>query len=149
MPRITKAILIYSVVACVTAAVGIALVYLLFHGYFDRGKFELTATERSPSGALAMLGRRWDNEALSGDSYFVFIGDRVLSSAELRRVYYSDAVIFSAGRDCLSLQWKSATELAITCNDPTAMEPGRIRVEKRQAGPIAISYTNIPPLARN
>jgi hypothetical protein len=121
----------------------VAIVFALFRGYFDHGKFEVTKMEWSSSGQLAIVARRSDHEALSGDAYFVLIGDHLFSPTELRRENYSHAVIFSTSRDCLTLRWEDSDNLVVTCGD-SSIEPGSINVQQRRSGQVAISYVNIP-----
>ncbi|HEY4354458.1 MAG TPA: hypothetical protein VGN16_01830 [Acidobacteriaceae bacterium] len=119
------------------------LVYALFHGYFDRGQFEVQSVRWSPSNQVAIVAERSDNEALSGYTYFVVIGDHVLSPGELRRAYYSSAVVFAAGDSCVKLHWQGSETLVISCDGPTLMRE-HIEVEKRQSGSTAVLYENIP-----
>jgi hypothetical protein len=94
------------VVGCVVAASLVAATYGLFHGYFDPGQFEVKQQQWSSSKQVAMLAERSDHEALGGLTYFVLIGDHLLSPDELRHAYYSDAVVFAAASTCLSLHWE-------------------------------------------
>ena len=122
----------------------LAMVYLyaLFHGYFDHGQFEIKQFQWSSAGQVAMLAERSDNQALGGLEDYVLIGDHLFTPAELRRAYYSDAVVFNALSDCLSLRWDSPNRLAITCSGST-VDRGHINAQKRQIGNIAVSYENI------
>ncbi|HTC36407.1 MAG TPA: hypothetical protein VK724_23710 [Bryobacteraceae bacterium] len=130
------------VVGCVVAASLVAATYGLFHGYFDPGQFEVKQQQWSSSKQVAMLAERSDHEALGGLTYFVLIGDHLLSPDELRHAYYSDAVVFAAASTCLSLHWENASRLDVGCNG-SYMDRNHIDVQKRQSGEITISYENI------
>jgi hypothetical protein len=140
MKKITKfaTFAVCAVVAGLTIAV-----YALFHGYFDRGQFEVEQKEWSSSGQLAVLVKRTDQEALGGLVYFVLIGDHLFSSAELRHAYHSDAVVFAAASSCLTLHWEGPKQLVVACND-SSTRPDDINAQKWQSGGIVISYKNIP-----
>jgi hypothetical protein len=143
VPRIKKNA---EVALFVVSALGVGLtlmVYALFHGYFDRGLFEVKEKQWSPSNKIAMIAERSDHEAMSSYTYFVVIGDHSFSPSELRHAYYSDAVIFAAAKSCLTLHWESPSKLVVGCND-SSLVPDDIDVQKRQSGEIFISYANIP-----
>ena len=74
-------------------------VYMLFHGYFDHGLFEVKQAQWSPSPErrVAVVAERSDHEALGGLEFFVLIKDHVPSPTELRFANHSDDVIFSVG----------------------------------------------------
>lgn len=122
-----------------------ALVYLyaLFHGYFDHGQFEIKHFRWSYAAQVAMLAKRSDSEALGGLEDYVLVGDHLFAPDELRHALYSDAVIFNAGTDCLTLRWDGPNRLIIGCNGPT-LDRGHINSQKQRIGNIAISYENIP-----
>ena len=130
----------------VTALV-VVILLLLFRGYFDRGHFEVTNTDYSSSKQIAVVAKRSDSEALNGDAYFVFISDHKPSVTELRRTYHSAAVIFSADESCLSVHWKSATELVVTCAD-SSIKSSHIGIQEHRRGGIVISYINVPNMSR-
>lgn len=123
--------------------------YLLFHGYFDHGLFEIKQTEWSPSTSrrVAVVAERSDHEAMSSNYYFVLIADHIPSVRELRRTYYSHNVIFRAAGDCLNVHWTDPHALTITCRmgytDP--LYAGGIAVQKHKADDVAVAYVNIPP----
>jgi hypothetical protein len=123
--------------------VGSGLAYQLFHGYFDHGEFEVKQVQWSSAKQAAMIVERSDQQALSGYTYFVLIGDHVFSPSELRREYHSAAVVFAAADSCLDLHWQGPTKLVIGCNGQT-MTREHIDVEKHESGVIAILYDNIP-----
>ena len=132
------ALVIVRVVVC-----GGGLIYGLFHGYFDHGRFEVKQAQWSPAKQVAIVVERYDQEALSGYTYFVLIGDHVFSPSELRHRYHSSAVVFAGADSCLNLHWQGPTTLVISCNGQ-AMPREHIDVEKHQSGGIAILYDNIP-----
>src|SRR5579872_4953427 len=107
-----------KVIKIIVAAAAILSVlgYLLFHGYFDRGKFEIKQVQWSSSKQVAMLAERSDNQALGGLTYFVLIGNHVFSADELRHAYHSDAPVFAATSTCLNLRWESPSSLVVVCN---------------------------------
>lgn len=125
------------------AILAVVYLYALFHGYFDHGKFEIKQFQWSSAGQVAMLAERSDNEALGGLEYYVLIGDHLFIPTELRHALYSNAVIFDAGSDCLTLHWDGPNRLIIGCNGPT-LDRDDINSQRQQIGKIAISYENIP-----
>jgi hypothetical protein len=136
----TKAI---ATTVCTVVAVLIAGGYLLFHGYFDPGKFEIKTAQWSASKQVAVVAKRSDNQALNGDQYFVLIGDHLFSDTELRHALHSDKPVFSADRDCLTLRWNDTHDLVITCDDKS-ITPADINVQHHQSGEVTISYVDIP-----
>lgn len=89
-----------------------------------------------------MVAERSDNDALGGLAYFVIVGDHLYSSAELRHTYHSNAVIFSALSDGLTVRWQSSAVLIIGCNG-AYVDSNDINTQKRRSGNVAISYENI------
>jgi hypothetical protein len=140
MTKAGKTIVIF-IAALVTTLVVIVLA--LFHGYFDRGKFEVRNAQWSTSGQVAVLAERSDHNALSSDIHFVLIGDHLFSPSELRRAYYSPAVIFATAGECLTLRWRDTHNLAVTCTDGS-IDQAHINVQQRRSGDVDISYVNIP-----
>jgi hypothetical protein len=142
-----KKIIAVPLILCTLLVVLTVTVYALFHGYFDRGQFEIEQTEWSPSRQVAIVAKRSDHQALSGDQYFVLIGDHLLSARELRLAYHSNAVIFGADSDCLKVHWEDSHNLALTCHDGS-IESTHIAVQQRQRGNVTVSYQDIPDLSR-
>jgi hypothetical protein len=140
MTKSSKALLTIVGVAFILAA---AVLYALFHGYFDHGQFEIKQVQWSSAGQVAMVAERSDQVALSSYVYFVLTADHVLSPSELRRAYYSSAVVFAAADGCLDLHWQDPTKLVIACNGQTVTRDD-IDVEESRSGKIAIVYVNIP-----
>lgn len=124
----------------------VVLAYLMFHGYFDNGHFEIQEVKTSDRGLVAMVARRIDTQGLSGDQYYVVIGTHVFSPAELRRALYSDKVIFRADGPCLSVSWSDPDTLNVSCAGGN-MVSDHIAVEKHRAGDIKITYSNVPEKA--
>ena len=118
--------------------------YALFRGYFDHGLFEIKQVEWSPSAPrrVAVVAERSDHEAMSGDIYFVLIGDHVFSASELRRAYHSDDVIFAAASDCFSVSWSDPHHLLISCSNGT-IDSAHIDVRKTRTDDVVITYANI------
>lgn len=140
MRKIIKIVLF--IMCAVAISLGIA-VYALFHGYFDHGQFEIKQVQWSSSKQVAIVAERSDQEALSGYTYFVLIGDHLFSPAELRHAYHSNAVVFSVASSCLALQWESPSKLVVACKG-SSVAADHIDVQKQQSGGVAISYENIP-----
>jgi hypothetical protein len=114
----------------------------LFHGCFDHGEFEIKQSQRSSTNQVAMMAERSDHEALGGLEYYVVIGDHLFNSAELRSAYHSNAVVFSAASDCMTLRWNGPDKLTIKC-DGSTIEKGQINVQRQQVGNVSIAYENI------
>jgi hypothetical protein len=127
---------------CVLLASLVTWTYMLFHGYFDRGNFEIKEVERSSGNQVAILVERWDNEALGGLDYFVLTGNHVFSPDELRHAYHSDAVIFAAESACLKLRWDGPNKLVIRCVGST-LDRDHINAQKQQSGGVIVSYENV------
>jgi hypothetical protein len=83
MPRVKKITRFVLVVLSLVGGAFALGAYLLFHGYFDHGKFEIKQEEWT-SKKVAMLALRTDNEALGGYDAFVLIGDHLYSPVEIR-----------------------------------------------------------------
>jgi hypothetical protein len=134
----------------VTLAIGLmavlatAAVYALFYGYFDRGHYEVLHTEISPTGKVAIVAQRSDDQALGGLEYFLVIGDHIYSPRELRHALYSRGVVFSAGMNCFTASWDSATQLTVDCHNDT-IPAGEINIELHQFQGTTILYKNISP----
>lgn len=119
-----------------------AVLYGLFHGYFDHGQFEIKHYQWSPTNQVAMVAERSDHEALGGLEYYVVIGNHLFTPAELRHAYYSDAVAFNTSSDCLTLHWDGPNRLTIRCSGST-VDRNHINAQSRQIHNITVSYENI------
>jgi hypothetical protein len=117
--------------------------YMLFWGYFDQGHFEIEQIQRS-SKQVAVLAKRWDDQALGGLTYFVVIDNHLPSTEELKHEYHSDAVVFDAMSDRLRLRWDGQKRLLVECEGPYLRQEF-INAERHQKGDIAIVYSNISP----
>jgi hypothetical protein len=149
MPRMTRFSKISVVGVGAVATLTIALVYGLFHGYFDHGQFEITQFQWSSTrDQVAMIAERSDRQALGGLEYYVLIGNHLFTPAELRHAYYSNAVVFNASSDCLALQWEGQNKLTIKCKGST-IDTDDINVQRHQINNVAISYENIALKAAN
>jgi hypothetical protein len=126
----------------VVAILGMASLYALFHGYFDHGQFEIKQFQWSSTNRVAMLAERSDHAALGGLEYYVLIGNHLFTPAELRRAYYSNAVVFNAASDCLTLRWDGQNRLIVRC-DGSTVDKNQINSQRQQIGDIAVSYENI------
>jgi len=122
---------------------GVGLVYSLFHGFFDHGQFEVKQAQWSPAKQVAMVVERSDQQALSGYTYFVLIGDHVFSPLQLRHAYHSSAVVFAAADSCIQLNWQGPATLVVFCNGHSVARE-HIDVEKHQIRGITVRYRNIP-----
>lgn len=120
----------------------VAFLYMLFHGYFDPGQFEIKQYQLSSRNEVAMLAERSDQRALGGPEYYVLIGDHLFTATELRHAYYGNAVVFNAASNCLALHWDSPNELTIRCNGSN-IDRNHINSQRLRFGNIAISYENI------
>ena len=89
-----------------------------------------------------MIAERSDHEALGGLEYYVLVGDHLFNPAELRRAYYSKAVVFNAASDCLTIRWDGPDRLIIRCNGST-IDKNHINAQRRQVGNVSIGYENI------
>jgi hypothetical protein len=129
--------------ACVFAIALAIGVFALFHGYADRGLFEIEEVQWYSPTQLAVVAKRADHEALNGDQFFVIIGNHMFSPKELRHAYYGQSVIFRADNSCLTLRWQNQHDLTVTCSDGS-IEPGSIAVQRYRSGGVVVSYIKIP-----
>jgi len=118
-------------------------VYAVFQGYFDHGQFRTQQVESSTGKKLAVIGERFDQEALSSNQYFVLTDDHLSSAKELRHAYDTDEVIFRAASSCLSVRWESLQHLLIECPNES-IKSGEIAVEKESYRGVTVSYIEIP-----
>src|ERR1700728_5130036 len=105
--------LVITALSC--AVILIAVLYALFHGYLDRGRFEIRQSELSSTGRVAVVVNRSDRQAMSSYIQFILIGDHLFSASELPREYHSNRVVFAAAADCLELRWDGPKHLVVTC----------------------------------
>jgi hypothetical protein len=90
---------------------------LAFMGILDRGKFEIVQSQVMSPDRIAMLARRSDQTALSGDTYFVVIGKHLYDAKELKGAFYSSRPVFVAGRAGLDIHATAANVLTIECKN--------------------------------
>ena len=100
---------------CVIAAIT-TVISALFHGQFDRGRYEIAQVQSRFAEKVALVARRSDSQAMNNDVYFVLLADHVLSPQELKEAYYQRRSIFATNRDCLNLRWSNPTSLEIICD---------------------------------
>jgi hypothetical protein len=132
-----------SLKVLIVLILAVTVVFLVFTGHFDGGKFEVIETSWASPKLVAMVARRSDNEALSGDQYFVLVGDHPFSARELRHAYYHHGLIFRAGSACVTTSWKDARNLVVSCHDGS-IEAGAIAVEQLKKADVGVSYVNVP-----
>ena len=83
------------VVALALLCFAIGLFFFLdFRGNLDRGNFEVLRTVKNSEDRIAIVAKRSDHEAMSGDQYFVFVADHVYSPKELRLALHRSPMIF-------------------------------------------------------
>ena len=87
------------------------------HGVSDSETVEIVQKELASRNRVALLVRRSDHTALSGDTYFVFVADHAYSVPELRKKLYSLHPVFVAGRSGIVIHWLSPHELSIQCQN--------------------------------
>lgn len=141
MKRTSKTVL--SIFVCIFLVVVASLAYGLFHGLFDNGNFHVEQERSSPSKQLAVVARRSDNQALSGDQYFIVVGDQSFSSADLKRAYYHDGVVFRAASKCLTVRWENRDTLIVECKDHS-IKADQIAVQRSNVGNVRVAYEGIP-----
>jgi hypothetical protein len=128
-----------SFIVCVAA---VCLV-LVLRGDLDSGRFEILQVERVSQTQIAMLAERSDHTALSGNTYFVVIGNHLYSAAELRKALYRSGAVFVVGRPGISLHWKNPKELVIRCGS-CDIAKDTIEKQKWSDKGISISYSDFP-----
>src|SRR5438046_4179378 len=116
MPRMTGFLRISLAGVGAVAILAMGFLYALFHGYFDDGQFEIKKFQWSSANQVAMLVERSDHHALGGLDYYVLVGNHLFTPDELRHAYHSDAVVFSALSNDLTLRWDGPNRLIIECN---------------------------------
>lgn len=105
--------------------------------------FEIVESQSGSPNQIAILARRYDHAALSGDTYFVVIGTHLYDSAELRDALYHSHAIFVADRNGMTLRWSGPKELTIQCQQ-CGITKNRIESQKFSEGGIAIQYVGFP-----
>lgn len=139
MKRVHAALLLGGLFfVCMVAS----LSYGLFHGYFDRGHFEVLQTSSSADKQLAIVAKRWDNDALNNNEYFVLIGDHMPSSRELRHAYYYNQILFRGENDCLNVSWRDKRTLVIS-SLAGCVGTGEPVAQKHQNSGLTVVYEGV------
>jgi hypothetical protein len=138
------AAIIASGVVAFCLAVGLFL-FLAFRGNLDRGTFDVLRTTKNSEGVIAIMGERFDHEAMSGNDYFILLANHTYSPDELRLAYHRDQahMVFRANRDDLNVSWADAHELVVDCRK-CEITKGNINSQSFSVGEVRIRYTNFP-----
>lgn len=114
-----------------------------YKGVSKNDEVRIVEAEVSSSRRVAMLIKRSDHAALSGNTFFVIISDRVLTIPELRSRLYALNSVFVSGLDGLSLRWSAPNELTVQCQ---RCEITRDIVEKQlfALNGVKVTYTGFP-----
>lgn len=140
--KLSKRILIFTTLAgCICAIV--TWFMLAFTGVLDSGKFEVIQCQSISTNKIAMLARRSDNTALSGDSFFVVIGNHPYDAKELKKAFYSSLPVFVAGRDGLDLKVPATNVLTIECKD-CGVTKELVERQRFSDHDIVIQYVGFP-----
>ncbi len=134
--------LIWTSVVIALCAIGVWLA-LAFLGILDSGKFEIVQSQKVSEGHIAMLARRSDNTALSGDTYFVVIGSHLYTGRELKRAFYSSRPVFVAGRPGLDIYSATANVLTIECKD-CGITKDLIEKQRFSDNSVIVRYVGFP-----
>jgi hypothetical protein len=137
-----KRIFILGLLAAVVSAICIWS-GLAFMGVLDSGKFEIVQSETISPNHVAMLARRSDNTALSGDSYFVVIDSHLYSASELKRSFHSSRPVFVAGRAGLDILVTTPGILTIECKD-CGIAKDLIEKQRFSDNGIIVRYVGFP-----
>jgi hypothetical protein len=114
-----------------------------YHGVANSENVEVVQTLTIAPNRTAMLVRRSDHAALSGDTYFVLVGDRPYSVPELRKRLYAIPAVFKVGRGGLSIHWSSPNELVVECIN-CGITKDIIETRKFSQEDVAIRYVDFP-----
>jgi hypothetical protein len=131
-----------SGIALVCVAVGLFF-FLDFRGNLDRGNFEVLRTVKNSENSIAIVAKRSDHEAMSGDQYFVFVADHIYSPKELRLALHRSHMIFNADRDGLNVYWSSPHDLVINC-DSCGINKDDVNEQQFSSGNVSVRYLNFP-----
>jgi hypothetical protein len=134
--------IIASGIALFCLAVSLFLL-LDFRGNLDPGKFEVLRTAKNSENKVAIVAKRSDHQAMSGDQYFVFVADHIYSPKELRLALHGSHMIFNAADDGLDVRWTGPQELLIECKD-YGITKDRINEQQFSSGAISVRYVNFP-----
>lgn len=131
---------VFLLVVVCAIALWLALAFL---GVLDSGKFEIAQSQIISQNHIAMLARRSDNTALSGDTYFVVIGNHLYTSSELKRAFYSSRPVFVAGRSGLDIYSAAPNVLTIECKD-CGITKDLVEKQRFSGDGIVIRYVGFP-----
>jgi hypothetical protein len=134
--------LIWAFILAAACAVSIWLV-LAFTGALDSGKFEIIQSLTISQDHVAMLVRRSDNTALSGDTYFVVVDDHIYAPKELKRAFYSSTPLFVAGRAGLMIHADGPNLLTIECRS-CGLTKDLIEKQRFSFKGITVRYVGFP-----
>lgn len=116
---------------------------LAFIGVLDSGKFEIIQSQTVSQNHIAMLARRSDKTALSGDTYFVVIDSHLYSAKELKRAFYSRRPVFVAGRAGLHIFSATPDVLTIECKG-CGLTRDLIEKQRFSDDTIVVRYLGFP-----
>jgi hypothetical protein len=116
---------------------------LAFTGVLDSGRFEIIQSLTFSSDHIAMLARRSDNTALSGDTYFVVIDNHLYAAKELKRAFYSSRPLFVAGRAGLMIHADAPNVLTIECKS-CGLTKDLIEKQQFSFNGLTIRYVGFP-----
>ena len=117
--------------------------FLDFRGNLDPGRFEVLRAVRNSENIIAIVAKRSDDQAMSGDQYFVLVADHVYSATELRAALHRSHMIFNADRDGLKVYWSGPRDLVIECDSCGITKEG-VNEQQFTTGNIRIQYLNFP-----
>ena len=127
----------------VTIAFAVSLLGGCYQGVSNSEIVQVIETQTSPSNHVAMLIERSDHAALSGNTFFVFVSDRVYQLPELRQHLYALQPVFRAGLGGLSIDWSGPNELTIRCHG-CGDTKNIIETQLFAQNGIAIRYAGFP-----
>ena len=127
----------------VTAGIAVTLLGGCYQGVSQSEIVQVIETQTSPSNHVAMLVERSDHAALSGNTFFVFVSDRVYQLPELRQHLYALHPVFRAGLGGLSISWAGPNELTIRCHG-CGDTKNIIETQLSAQSGIAIRYVGFP-----
>jgi hypothetical protein len=132
------------VLLCVSAFLVTIWFLLGSRGVLDHtSKFAVVQQRWVSPRRVAMVASRTDNIALSGNTFFVVIGDHVYSAPELKRARYRLEAVFVTDRDRMNVEWAGENDLTVRCDD-CGITKDRIESQRFSDGPIRIHYVGFP-----
>jgi hypothetical protein len=137
-----KRVLISALLVTIVCVIAVWFA-LLFTGVVDSGQFDLLQSLVISPNHIAMLARRSDHVALSGNSYFVLIGTHPYSAKELRYAFHSSKPVFISGRDLIVLDKTDSGGLVIKCVD-CGITKDLIEKQRFQDNGINVEYVGFP-----